>query len=275
MKTPWYQRLSKLAGYALLAILGFGAFLDTIVNSRSLITIPYAVAGTACIAGGLLLVRFALPIDWRATSGELTQINKINIFYYSAAFGLVVLFWLAALSNYGMAPAPKKDMLTPDDQIVPISPCNFPISENGITLYLGTNAVFFDSDVLDVVEIDNEKLLTINRVGDSLTVDSSIFSEDGRVVATIERNNLKFNYNNLFYVDRDLAPSVYAVIDQKNRVALRVSFLNHRTIRVEGIFRYGSGPEIVIDDRFVRIGKRKYWDNCFQRPGNFFALFPG
>ena len=128
-------------------------------------------------------------------------------------------------------------------------------SPNTLKVYLGTNIGFTTKQDQVVLQIADKDLLTIHRTPKGMSVDAKIFSEDGRIVVGIERNIVRANLNNIYYVEHPPDEHSLIVHDQKDEVVLQLLYLNPSAVRVSGIFRYADHEPIVVSDE-IYINKR-------------------
>lgn len=100
--TPLYQRALKWVGLVLAGGLAFGAALDALGNSISLVSLPVAIYATAVMVPAWLIAEFAAMfygIPWRTQDGSRINIRKLGPRIRLAIFGVLILLWLPQLGR--------------------------------------------------------------------------------------------------------------------------------------------------------------------------------
>lgn len=129
----------------------------------------------------------------------------------------------------------------------------------------------FPRDVLVVKDIPR---LVVDRDPKSgnITVTLDVFGADGKIVASIERNQFTVNPNNYFKMVKP-DPSTLRVVDQYNKEVLNVRYLNRHAIKLEALLYYpGLDDPIEIKDDALSMGDYVVADNCSYNLGQVMAV---
>jgi hypothetical protein len=139
-------------------------------------------------------------------------------------------------------------ILTPGNGTFRLDPrCGLPSNATVIRLGGGPggSTAWCTADHCVAVSTPDTTLLAFVRVGKFLELNAKVFGADGRIVASIENNKLYVNRNNAFRWSRPDAHAI-EVIDQQDRKALSVRFVNSHTVVIEGIFFDRAGDRLDI-----------------------------
>lgn len=124
------------------------------------------------------------------------------------------------------------------------------IPSNALRIYLGTSVFWttIEGRPFPAITIGGEDLLVLEKTPNEkrLYVSAVIRGDDGRVIATIQRNSFRINQNNYFYAE---TPDDHTLIvhDQYNNTAISVRYLNDTSVRVLGRFFSPGYPPVVVD----------------------------
>lgn len=140
------------------------------------------------------------------------------------------------------------NILLPGNDTVKANQCAFSTPKDVLDVELGGGPVIACAvDHCVVLATGDEPILSVTRAQHGfLSLDAKVFGPDGRILATVERNKFYINRNTIFRFER---PDVHTleVIDDRDRTALNVRFLNRHTMRVEGRL-YGPGGNLYLID---------------------------
>jgi hypothetical protein len=145
-----------------------------------------------------------------------------------------------------------------------------PLKGSARGVVLGGNVGLFSGDSLVVVRIHGRDLLTLRREGGGYFIDASVFSDDGRIVAQVERNRFVVNPNNYFRISRR-DQSTLAVYDQKADPVLTVAYRRDGMVLVGGIFRY-NGESVRITRSSIETRTKHFSSDS---SGNLYILEKG
>jgi hypothetical protein len=174
-----------------------------------------------------------------------------------AAVGTLFL-WIAWWAVIRYSPRPETEfsgLLEPANDPTPPLPRNCKKeSPNAIGIFYGNSVAFTSQNQIAIVQIAGEQLLRVERTSGGLSINAQIFSEDGRIVATIENNEFSINPNNYF---RRVRPdrSTLLVYDQHNLQVLNIRYLNSNWIQVLGVFRLANHMPVTIREDVTIIGE--------------------
>ncbi|HZZ69543.1 MAG TPA: hypothetical protein VFE18_15325 [Phenylobacterium sp.] len=132
---------------------------------------------------------------------------------------------------------------------------------------LGTNFVALSQFPANVLVIDGQPIIQIDRVRGILTIkELRIFDENGVPIASIHDND--------FWIKRGVRavqpfPFVMEVFDKKENMIFRVTYVNNDFLLFSGNFRYGSDL-VTIGDKSLKIGRFDFQNAC-DHDGAFYT----
>jgi hypothetical protein len=129
-------------------------------------------------------------------------------------------------------------LLTPSDEPTPPNACSEFIPSGAMLVMLGNSASFDLKYPFTVIKIGDERMLVVDRVGEQIAISAKLFSEDGRIVAQLDKNRFFINPNNYFRKEISADGHSLVIYDQKDIEVLNVKFLNATTIEFLGLIRY-------------------------------------
>lgn len=151
--------------------------------------------------------------------------------------------------------------LTPDKKPLPPNACTT-VPPNAIALFLGNSVAYTSSFPHSVIEVGNEKLLTINKKGTKIIISARFFSRDNRIVGELKDNQFYINPNNYFRIEKPNEHSLI-VYDQEGNQAINVEFLNPSAIKLLGRFYLPKRSPIIIEEELLTLGSNKISKFCF------------
>jgi hypothetical protein len=130
-----------------------------------------------------------------------------------------------------------------------IGPCErYPNINPGFSVFVdfgpGLQFAVTEQPKLPILVINDEPVLTLLRdERGRVAVNAVFFDTDGKVIATIEKNEFRTNQKKIFYAKGDA--STLEVVDDFNHVILHVHVVNDKVVYITGTFRGRSGKSIV------------------------------
>jgi hypothetical protein len=144
--------------------------------------------------------------------------------------GITVLAWV-----YPLDPNRMEGVLLPGNDPDPVGPPGCVGPSDAVKISLGSSLSFVSRFPFKAITLGNSHVLTINKSGDRLLIDAIVTDSDGRLIADIRHNQFAVNPNNIFR--REIPnKSTLRVIDQYNRQALYVRYLNSHAVKILGTF---------------------------------------
>ena len=125
------------------------------------------------------------------------------------------------------------------------------IPADAFKVYFGDCLGFTTKQDMVVLRVGDKDLLGIHRSPSGVTIDAKIFDSDGKIVVGVDHNVVRPNTNNVYYVESP-DPSTIIVHDQHDEIVLQIKYLNPKSIKVNGVFRYGGSSPVVMDDTGIR-----------------------
>ena len=117
-----------------------------------------------------------------------------------------------------------------------------PTPDDTVTMYLGEVTSIVKWFPHTVLRVRGKDRITVNRRKDgAMAVSLDVFSLDGRIVASINENEIQINPNNYFMKKR--TRNTLLVLDQQKRPILSVVYLNPKAFKVDAMLFYPDfGP---------------------------------
>jgi hypothetical protein len=100
MTTPRHQEIYRWVGYIFTGLIALGSVLSAINNSRSLISWPVTLIGSAAILLFWIYLNIHLkrkPFEWKAGNGRLIKISKLKLKNHLFIVGIILLLWIPRL----------------------------------------------------------------------------------------------------------------------------------------------------------------------------------
>ena len=281
-KAPKYQLLIRYLLYILAGAVLLGTILDAVSNALSIVTLPVAVTGTVLIATALavsILIMRRRPLRWVVKGGKEIYIRKLGVQPILGAVGMIVLLWVAQYINGITKKDVKLDnvhgLLTPATDLNPPNNCDSRglVPANALRLYFGDSVAWITDrrDEFTAITTREEKLVVMHRYTGGISVDATIRSDDGKIVAKIKNNEFRINTNNYFYSERPDAHTLI-VVDQKDREVLRVRYLNPNAIKITGRFERPGRPPSILGDNGLLSNGILIGGNCIGDSGGGFII---
>jgi hypothetical protein len=143
---------------------------------------------------------------------------------------------------------------------------NCPIGEDDFAIYAGGGAVYSLSRPQSLLSISNQSIITGEPLEDgSMRLKAlQLFDEDGDIITRITDGKLWVNP-----LARRERPdfSTLIVYDKRDVEVLKLEFLNHNSISINGIFRVPRGPTVAISEAFITNGLVRMAGNCVRDVG--------
>lgn len=178
-------------------------------------------------------------------------------------------------------------LLMPRSDSTPSNPCGAALPDSFLKLFIGGTAVAFPPTFpVNILEVEDDPQITLDKVGNRLTLNMKVFDSDpdSRIIATIEQNRFTVNPNNYFKIDFPPDHSMLSVTDQHNVEALKVDYVNERAMKISAnlYFQTTKGRGFVlIDDSKMRIHVGDVLDiqvsgSCYvdSHPESVIGVFP-
>lgn len=130
--------------------------------------------------------------------------------------------------------------LTPSDEPTPPNPCDGNSPDGSMVLLLGNSASVETKPVSTIIRIGDDRMLIMEKIEGRIAISARLFSQDGRIVAELKRNQFFINPSNYFRKEISSDGHSLAVYDQNDFEVLNVRFLNPTTISFLGLIRHPS-----------------------------------
>lgn len=167
-------------------------------------------------------------------------------------------------------------VLIPADDPNPPNPCDSPPPSDALIIYLGNSVVYARAEKFPytILKIGEEHALTMNKTDKgTISLNATVRTSDGRIVATIQENKFHINPNNYFRKESD--SHTLTVYGQEGQRVLYVRYLNPSAIKVLGIFNHPDGgqhPAVLVEEEEMKVGNAIFSRNCFGLAGGGGAL---
>ena len=131
------------------------------------------------------------------------------------------------------------DYLVPGDTATPDNVCEV-IPKGALRILLGPMAAWATSFPSNVVVIDGDSILSMNRTADGrISLSTDIYDENHDIIAEIKDNHYDVD-SSAFKVARDNLSDLSVFIRHDKEQVLDVRYLNPTTISIRGVFRSES-----------------------------------
>ncbi len=161
-------------------------------------------------------------------------------------------------------------LLLPANAPLPPSICGN-IPAGAMMLFFGNSAAYTEQFPHTVIRVRGEEIISLDKEGDGVALNSKLYSPDGRIVAEIRKNEFFLNPNNYFRKERPDRHSLI-VYDQRGTKVLSIRFLNRQAIKLLGIFSHVGSPPVVINESVQQIGGLTLSNTCFGNNGTDIAV---
>lgn len=162
------------------------------------------------------------------------------------------------------SPTPEtlRGIFLPGNDPTPPNPCG-ETPPNNIAIYLGNSAAlsFYPTPV--IVQYKGENLLWFERTTDGLYVNAIVRNAEGKEVAKITRNVIRVSPSSGYYAQQPDNHTLI-VLDDQDRKALFVRYLNPTAIKVLGIFYGDRLPQAIFEEDGQVVAGNKFSGFCFD-----------
>lgn len=242
MEIPTHQKIIRWIGYIIIGIFAIGGVLDSISNSISLITSSVTYWGTVIIFIIFISIFFYLrkkPISWVINQQNI-KISKLGIKPTLMVLGCVLLLWVPRVvdlftDNPLKTETETEGYLIPANDPNPPNSCNSVIPKDALVMYFGDSVAYTSQKSYPIIILDGQDVFSIYQTQEGLSVNYTMRSQDGRIIAKIEGNKFVVNRNNILNRER---PDKHTLIvnDEFGKKVLYVRFLNESSVKILGIF---------------------------------------
>jgi len=130
--------------------------------------------------------------------------------------------------------------LTPGNDPVPYNACGGNVPSGATLVIVGNSASYSTWSPSTVIEINDDKMLVMEKIGGRVAISAKLFSSDGKMVAELIKNQFFINPNNYFRKEVASDGHSLTVYDQGGLQVLNVRFINENTVAFLGIIRHPS-----------------------------------
>lgn len=225
--------------------------------------------------------------DWKGVEGRPIITRNIKLFARLFAvialiyFGGVIYFskgdkpWSTWLINQAeidkkaeqdrlamqqQKPPSEKKMrrfLIPAKDVISSKVCHS-LPSSAIVAYFGGSVGYSTRTSFNLLRIDNENVISIDRTSDGLQVNATLRDSKGNEVASIKKN-IFTAMPTAEYEPQSPDPHTIQVFNQKDEIVLFVRYSNDNAIKVFGTFGRRNSTPIIINEAQQVVGN----SNCF------------
>ncbi len=122
------------------------------------------------------------------------------------------------------------------------------LRQDGLFILAGDNASYATKFPLGVIEVSGKQVFSIDRANDGAVLASlDILSADGKVIVSVQNGRFKINSNNILPSKMRPDKHTLLVMDEFGREALKMRYLNKRTISINALLHYPpEWPEPIV-----------------------------
>jgi hypothetical protein len=141
--------------------------------------------------------------------------------------------------------------LKPANDPIPPHPCENLLKDD-IVIFLGKVISITNKFPHIVLKVKGEQRIVLDRKMDGLiAVSIDVLSQDGKVIASIEKGKFMVNRNNVFLKIERKDRSSLRVIDQFKTEVLNIRYFNPQALWIDAVLHYpGVAPIIINGSRF-------------------------
>jgi len=239
------------------------------------LAVPLAIAGLRGEDTGFVAVCFLFSAGVLsfsiATNDQITvKLRALIITAIIIIFGGLTVYIRS--ENLIKELAANEGVLEPGGKGTPDVPasCAGGVPENAFLFFFGSNVDWSTDKPHTAITIGQELLSISVRSDGKASIDHlNIFDDRDNIIANIERNQLWVKFEARHY--RPDKSTLY-VKDHLNKEVLKIEFLNPRSIRLSGRFRYPGTRPIVISDDVANIRGMQISQSCSGQNGAGFLI---
>jgi hypothetical protein len=179
---------------------------------------------------------------------------------------------LACIGIYFIVPPVLPDetdihgWLLPAREATPVNACGGePRPKDAILFVFGTNGAWtIGNEKLNVLEVGNCVLMSMQREGMQLAFDTDVFDTSGELIARIEKNEFQLVPGKFSYQRRSEDRSDMTVYDKHGDLLLSIRYLNAGVVKVNGTFVCSDMTKVVVTDDAATLPERRITasNNC-------------
>jgi hypothetical protein len=219
-----------------------------------LLNLLLAVAGM--LLDNMLAVGVLLALATVILCYAISRHSEVAIKYRMAicalcALGFGVLFAVLKSEHDARELEKNEGLLIPAHHKRPTTRC--PVGDDDFAIYAGGGAVYGSSRPQVLLSIGGQEIITGEPLQDgSIRLKTiRLFDEDGDILVRITDD--KFWVHPLARRERPDF-STLIVYDKKDVAVLKLEFLDHNSIRINGVFRVPRRPPVIISDASITVG---------------------
>lgn len=241
---------------------------NLVLGGVGVIVTAFGFLVPSIIYSGILLFVGWVMIVWAFCRHNFFEHRTKRIQQFANFFIAITLAVAFSSAWFFLQPAPPDNKLVgylvPADVPSPPLPesCHN-VSDNATVVYLGNSAAWTTFPAYDVITINDERVLSIEKSVSGLRISAIFRGKNGEELAKITDNVFQTVSNNDFAAQSP-DPYTIQVIDKRGKDAkllLYVKYLNRSAIRVMGTFAYPNRKPIVINEDNL-IGSNIYQNFC-------------
>ena len=139
-------------------------------------------------------------------------------------------------------------------------PSNVP--KSATVFFLGDTIVSTVTFPLVIIRQQQENILTVGKEKEGIYFSGKFFSEEGKIICEIVKNEFHLNVKNYFRIEK--TDHRLTVFDEEARVAIDIEFINERSIRLLGNFHLRNGKSIILTETAAIINGNLFAGNVFN-----------
>lgn|SRR5574340_72547 len=197
------------------------------------------------------LLRDLKPDSWNRQRKKRANTSDWRKFYVYQWIVPVLIIAIGAGSvyfvksiQYSQELSQLEGRLYPAGETIPTHGCELRDKKDPLVVFLGSAIAVAESLPATVIKINGFDVLKMDRAEDgSLAISLEVRSEDGNIIAKVDRGEFLVNKNNYLQMMRTDRSSL-KIIDQKGRIVLNMRYFNKHAMWIDANFgiysTYGS-----------------------------------
>jgi hypothetical protein len=166
--------------------------------------------------------------------------------------------------------------LIPGRDPTPPNECSSLPDKGNLTVILGDWAAAADKFPMNVIRVNNDVLLKLDRnAKGQLSISADIYDSDNNLVTEIVNNRFTIFAPKVFEHPRKDLSSLSVILSRDKEEVLSIRYLNPTAISIQGVFRHPGDPTVRVQGQTVEFNGRRLADDniCAANAGKNGAAF--
>lgn len=189
-----------------------------------------------------LTLAAAIPCGWIAATPSRPPLVRFWLILLVLGVSCAALLQLLYTEDRYELSLPY-GILTSAEEPTPPNACDAGLGRTP-KVQLGPNTILIDRHPQEILAFYNDKVISIDRVDDQLTVSMSIYDPSGAKIVSIQNNKFRIAANDILSFTRKDFHSL-TITDEKDRVVADIRIVNENFIEISGLMIYTQNPSMI------------------------------